>query len=152
MMSTIQQQAERFIEAFDSFDDWQERYGYIIDLGKKLPAPDESEKTEETRVHGCQSRVWLVARPHQEGAGQVIDFLADSDAAIVKGLLAIVHRLYSGQMPEAILAFDFGRFLERLNLDQNLSMTRGNGLRAVVERIRQLAAAQIARTPCANRN
>jgi cysteine desulfuration protein SufE len=143
-MPTINEQAERLIDAFATFDDWQDRYGYIIDMGRKLPLPDEKDRTEENQVHGCQSRVWLVAETRRQDGENVLEFRADSDASIVKGLLALVHRLYSGQTAGEILAFDFGRFLERLQLDQNLSMTRGNGLRAVVQRIRHLAASQLA--------
>jgi sulfur transfer protein SufE len=143
-MVTIDEQAERLIDAFATFDDWQDRYGYIIDLGRKLPPPNEKDRTEANQVHGCQSRVWLVAETRPQDGEDVLEFRADSDASIVKGLLALVHRLYSGHTAREILSFDFGGFLDRLELDQNLSMTRGNGLRAVVQRIRQLAASQLA--------
>src|SRR5262249_21970935 len=119
-------------------------YGYSIDMGRKRPPPNEKDRTEENQVHGCQSRVWLVAETRPQDGEHVLEFRADSDASIVKGLLALVHRLYSGHTAREILSFDFGSFLERLQLDQNLSMRRGNGPRAVVQPLRQLAASRLA--------
>jgi len=137
---TQQETADELVEAFEMFDSWEDRYGFLIDLGRKLPPLDASEKTEENRVHGCQSNVWLVARPRPQGEDQVIEFIADSDAQIVRGLIAILRKIYSGQPAEKILSFDITGLMERLGLDQQLSMGRRNGLDGMVRRIKALAA------------
>jgi cysteine desulfurase/selenocysteine lyase len=116
------------------------RHQQIMDLGARLPAMPESLKTPDNFVPGCQSRVHMAAQVRPESGG-VIEFLADSDAEIVRGLIALLQQLYSGQRAEAILAFDAQSFFSRLGLDEHLSMTRRNGLVAMVERIRQIAAA-----------
>lgn len=137
MTKTQQQQADDLIEAFSLFDDWEERYGYLIDLGKKLPLMNEADKTEETRILGCQSRVWLV--PRLQGNG--IEFLADSDSAIVRGLIAVLQRVYSGQPADKIRTFDIEGLLANLHLEEHLSPTRRNGLHSMVQRIQSLAQA-----------
>ena len=123
-------------EEFAFFSDWAERYQYLIDLGRKLPPLDESDKTEENRVHGCQSNVWMVA--HRDG--DKIDFVADSDSSIVRGLIGVLSRVYSGQRASDILAFNIEPFFARLGFDQHLSMGRRNGLYGMVQRIKTLAA------------
>lgn len=143
-MSTAQQEnAADIVEAFEMFDSWDDRYSFLIDLGRKLPPMPADEKNEETRVQGCQSSVWMMPhpRPESEGAGghRVIDFLADSDASIVKGLIAILMRVYSGQTANDILSFDIDGLIQRLELQQHLSMNRGNGLQAMIKRIKLLA-------------
>ncbi|SDW34760.1 SufS family cysteine desulfurase [Thiocapsa roseopersicina] len=131
--------AEEIAEIFDLLPDWPMRHQQIMDLGERLtPMPDDL-KTPETFVPGCQSRVHLAARV-RPGSDDVIEFLADSDANIVRGLIALLQQLYSGQTAGAILAFDAQAFFSRLGLDAHLSMTRRNGLVAMVERIRQVAA------------
>ena len=129
---------EKLISNFELLGDWEERYGYLIDLGKKLPGLPEAEKTEDNRVHGCQAMVWLVmeADPHQPGA---LRFRADSDAFIVRGLIAVLQLIFNGRTPEEILQADAKSTLGRLGLDKHLSPTRKNGLFAMVERIRTLA-------------
>jgi cysteine desulfurase / selenocysteine lyase len=132
--------AEQFIDEFSFLDDWADRYQYIIDLGNKLPAYPENERTEVNRVHGCQSTVFLSARK-RPGTLDTLDFLADSDADIVRGLIAILQRLFTGQKASAILAFDIEAFLEKIGLDKNLAMTRRNGLVSMIKRIKAMAQA-----------
>lgn len=123
------------------FDGWEERYPFLIDLGRKLPPLDASEKVEANRVHGCQSNVWLVAQSKPADHGDpVIEFKADSDSSIVKGLIAILRRIYSGRTSREILSFDIEAFLARLGLDSHLSMSRRNGLNGMVTRIKTVAA------------
>jgi cysteine desulfurase/selenocysteine lyase len=134
--------AEAIAEIFELLPDWPMRHQQIMDLGEHLPSMPESLKTPATLVPGCQSRVYLVARVRPDSDG-VIDLIADSDASIVRGLIAILLQLYSGQSASAILAFDVTAFLRRLGLDEHLSLTRRNGLAAMVERVRRIAAAQL---------
>ncbi|MGE4527425.1 MAG: SufE family protein [Rhodospirillaceae bacterium] len=127
-------------ETFGFLDDWEERYAYIIDLGKGLPPMDEALKTEATKVRGCTSQVWMVGRERTDGEGQVrLDLTADSDAHIVRGLIRILLMLYSGRPKAEIAAIDAEGFLHGLGLDQHLSPSRRNGLFSMVERIRALA-------------
>lgn len=128
--------SEDIVDALFFFDTWEDRYKYIIDLGKELPALDESERTEANLVRGCQSQVWLTSRKE----GDRFHFDADSDAFIVKGLLAVVLAAYNGKTSEQIMAFDVEAYFQELNLMKHLSMTRGNGLRAMVKRIQDTAA------------
>ncbi len=141
-MTAVQQEhADELIESFEMFEDWEDKYRFLIDLGRKLPALPDAEKTEANRIHGCQSRVWVVAKKRSEADGNVIEFVADSDSDIVKGLIAILRRVYFGQTPERILSFDIEGLLHRLELDQHLSMNRRNGLYEMIQRIKRLAAA-----------
>jgi cysteine desulfurase/selenocysteine lyase len=134
--------AQKLIDAFEFLPDWTQRYEYIIDLGKKLlPLPAE-EKTEGNRIQGCQSRVWLSARK-RPGTPDVMDFLAESDADIVSGLIALLQKVYSGQRAQAILDFDVKDFFTKLGIEDHLAMTRRNGLGEMVKRIRQLASAMV---------
>ena len=132
--------ADDIAETLGFFDDWEERYRYIIDIGKQLPVMPEKERREELLVRGCQSQVWLKAR---EQGGRLF-FDVDSDAHIVRGLIAIVLSAYNGKRPAEILDYDIDAYFERLDLLRHLSPTRGNGLRAMVERIRDLARAACA--------
>lgn len=129
---------EKLIANFDALDDWESRYGYLIDLGKKLPGLPDADKTEANRVHGCQAMVWLVMEPSPECSG-ALRIRADSDAFIVRGLIAVLLLLFSEHTPEEILATDAKSILGKLGLDKYLSPTRKNGLFAMVERIRALA-------------
>jgi cysteine desulfuration protein SufE len=131
---------EDIVETIGFFDDWEDRYRYIIDLGKELPAMPEAHKREELLVRGCQSQVWLDWR---ERDGRVF-FEVDSDALIVRGLIAIILAAFDGQTPRAILDFDIDGYFEKLDLLKHLSPTRGNGLRAMVQRVRDVAAANLA--------
>ena len=126
------------LETLGFFDTWEERYKYIIDLGKEIPPLDEHYKTEEFLVKGCQSQVWLV--PITEKQQLVFD--VDSDAFIVKGLLGVVLSALNYKTPDEILAFDMEKYFKQLGLLKHLSMSRSNGLHAMVERIRSVATAQ----------
>ena len=123
------------VEEFALFDDWIDRYQYIIDLGRQLPVFPESEKTEEQKIKGCQSQVWLVTSLR----GDCLEFQAVSDSAIVSGLIAILMRIYSGRSAREILATP-PAFIKAIGLDQHLSPTRSNGLHAMLGAIRHAAA------------
>ncbi len=123
------------IETLSFFDSWEDRYKYIIELGKELPHLAEEYKVDGNIIRGCQSQVWLVSKIK----GDTLFFMADSDAFIVKGLLAVVLAAYNGKTSDAILAFDVEAYFETLNLLQHLSLSRGNGLRAMVQRIKLMA-------------
>ena len=125
-------------EAFELFDDWEDRYRFVIDLGKDLPAMAMEERTDDRLVHGCQSQVWLHAQFDPES--QRLTLVLDSDAHIVRGLIAIILAAYQGKTPDEVLAFDMLGLFEELGLLAHLSANRGNGLRAMVTRIRELAA------------
>jgi len=129
---------EDLTDNFALFDDWEERYKYLIDLGKILPPMDESLKTDETIVPGCTSRVWMVCET--ENKDGTIHFLADSDAHIVKGLIAILLSAYSGKTPAEIRALNIEDLFARIGLDSHLSPNRRNGFFAMVERIMALSA------------
>ena len=128
--------AEDIVETLGFFDSWEDRYKYIIDLGKELPDMPESFRTDEYIVRGCQSQVWLVSDVRD---GKLF-FQADSDAFIVKGLLAVVLAAYNGKSAADILAVDVDAYFTSLDLVQHLSSTRGNGLKAMVKRIQDTAA------------
>lgn len=117
-------------------DEWEDRYRYVIDLGRGFPPLDEALRTEASRVQGCASQVWLVPR----WQGGRLDFHGDSDAMIVRGLIAVLHALYRGKTAAEVLATDATAALAGLGLDQALSTQRSNGLRAMVERLRETAA------------
>lgn len=122
------------ISDFEVVDDWEERYRYLIDLGKKMPPMPENLKTEATKVRGCASQVWIHATPSPDGKS--IAFDGDSDALIVRGLIALLMIVYSGKSVEEILAIDARHILSKLGLDSNLSQQRSNGLHSMIERIR----------------
>jgi len=124
------------LDTFEFLDDWEERYKYIIDLGKKLPRLSDEEMSDIYKVRGCQSQVWLV--PERDAAGK-IHLRGDSDAFIVKGLVALMLLIYSGKTPEEILAIDGRAILEKMGLASHLSPLRANGLFSMVERIRAIA-------------
>lgn len=123
--------ADDIQDTLSFFDSWEERYQYIIDLGKELPPMDDALKTNERIVRGCQSQVWLNTVA-EDGR---LWFEVDSDAFIVKGLLGIILAAYNGKTPREILAYDIEGYFEELDLIRHLSSTRGNGLRALVQRI-----------------
>jgi cysteine desulfuration protein SufE len=126
---------EEILDTLGFFDDWEERYKYIIDLGKQLPAIDDSKKTEVYLLRGCQSQVWIDS---QQIDGKLY-FEVDSDAHIVRGLLAVVLSAYNNKTPAEVLAFDIDNFFAQVDLVKHLSPTRGNGLTAMVKRIQQTA-------------
>lgn len=122
-------------DEFSFFGDWSERYQYLIDLGRKLPELPESLKTEDNRLHGCQSMVWIVA----SGDASRLEFSAASDSAIVSGLIFLTLRVYSGRSAEEILATEPG-FIADIGLAKHLSPTRSNGLAAMLAWIRDQAS------------
>ena len=133
---TQNERALELTEAFEMFDAWEDRYRFLIDMGRDLPAFPQSEKTDENIVTGCQSQVWMIADSVDD---QHIEFIADSDSTIVKGLIAILRAVYSGYTPQEIISFDVNGLLAQLGLDQHLSMGRRNGLAGMVTRIKTLA-------------
>lgn len=132
--------ADRIIQNFEILGNWEERYRYVIDLGRKLPGLDDKYKTEENRVKGCVSNVWLVTRVN-EGSPPTLEFEADSDAHIVRGLVAILLAIYSGKSPGEIVDIDIRDIFQKLDLENHLSPSRSNGFFSMVERIRGLAQA-----------
>nr|WP_321510204.1 SufE family protein [uncultured Celeribacter sp.] len=126
---------EDIVETFEFLDDWEDRYRHVIDMGKAFPPLDDALKVPATKVEGCASQVWIV--PTVE-AGK-FDFAGASDAMIVQGLIAILHALFAGLTLDEVLAVDAHAELARLGLDEHLSSQRSNGLRAMVERIRETA-------------
>lgn len=133
---TIAEEEALIEEDFSLFDDWRDKIEYILDLGKDVPPMDEALKTDATIVHGCQSRVWMTA---ELDAGEgVIRFQADSDALLVKGLIALLMRLYANRTPQDILDSP-PEVLNRVGLGRHLTPNRTNGLFAMIQRIRELA-------------
>lgn len=133
---------EQIREDFAFLDDWEDRYRYVIELGKALPDLPEAERTAENKVKGCASQVWLVARTG-DGTDPVITFEGDSDAHIVRGLVAIVLAAYSGRKASDIAAHDAVELFSELGLIEHLSAQRANGLRSMINRIRETAAREL---------
>ena len=134
---------DRIMQNFDVLTDWEDRYRYIIELGRKLPPFDEKYKVDDNLVRGCVSQVWLVTDV-RDGDPPVIEFRADSDAQIVKGLVAILLSLYSGKTAREILTADIRSIFEKLELAKHLSINRANGFASMVKRIHELALATAA--------
>ena len=133
---------EDIIDDLSFFDDWEDKYKYIIDLGKSLPAFDDAWRTPERLVKGCQSSVWVQPGSKQDAVkGEVLTFSVDSNAIIVRGLLGLVLSALDEKTPEEVLAFDITGYFEALDLERHLSPTRGNGLRSIVNRIKGIAQA-----------
>lgn len=133
---TINQIQEEIIEEFAFFDDWMEKYEYIIDLGKSLPLIDPQYKDELHLIKGCQSQVWL----HAENVGEKVDFTADSDAIITKGIIALLVRVLSGQPAEEVAKADL-YFIDKIGLKEHLSPTRSNGLVSMVKQMKMYGVA-----------
>jgi cysteine desulfuration protein SufE len=133
---TINETQDEIIEEFELFDDWADKYEYIIDLGKKLKGLPEEQKTEENIIKGCQSRVWLNA--HQEG--EKLFFEADSEAIIVKGLVNMLIRVLSGHTPKDISEADL-YFIDKIGMSSHLAQTRSNGLASMVKQMKNYAIA-----------
>lgn len=129
---------ENIISDFEFLDDWEDRYRYVIDLGRELPPYPDDARDAVHKVQGCVSQVWLKTIP-QSGIDPIIQFLGDSDAHIVRGLVAIVLAVYSGKRATEILAVDPEEVLKKLGLDEHLTPQRSNGLRAMIARIRREA-------------
>ena len=133
---TIEETEKEIAEEFSLFDSWDDKYEYIIDLGKKLPPLEEQYKIEENRVRGCQSTVWLVA-DYREGK---IFYKAESDAVIVKGLISMLIRVLSGHSPDDIIAARLN-FIQQIGMTTHLAQTRSNGLLAMVKQMKNFALA-----------
>lgn len=134
---TINEIQDEIIEEFEGIDDWMDRYAYIIDLGNSLEPLPESDKTPQNLIEGCQSRVWITGDRDPEGR---INFRADSDAMIVKGIVALLLRVLNGHTPREILDSDL-YFINAIGLSEHLSPTRSNGLVAMVKQMRNYATA-----------
>lgn len=132
----IQETSDTIISEFDNFDDWMDKYNYLIELGKSLPMIDERHKVESNLIQGCQSRVWL----HAEFDGERIHFTADSDAVITKGIANLLIRVYSGHTPQEILDAST-EFIKEIGLTEHLSPTRSNGLLSMIKQIKMYALA-----------
>jgi len=139
--------AESLIADFELLDNWEDRYRYVIELGKALPPFPDSARTEENKVQGCASQVWLVSARSDGPNGPVLTFQGDSDAHIVRGLVAVLLALTSGHSAEAILATDPLAVFRRIGLEGHLTPQRSNGLNSMVERIRRDAAEARAQAP-----
>ena len=135
MNKSLKEVEEDIIEEFAEFDEWLDKYEYIIDLGKSLDSYPEDKKTDEYLIKGCQSRVWLDAKMENG----VLVFNADSDAMITKGIISLLIRIYSGRTPEEILSSDFS-VVEKIGLKENLSPTRANGLVSMIQMMKKLAS------------
>lgn len=135
-MSSIQDRQEEIIDEFSMFEDWMQKYEYMIELGKSLPLIEEQFKTEDNIIKGCQSKVWV----HAELNNNKVNFTADSDAIITKGIIAILLRVFSGQKPEDIIAANTD-FIDEIGLKDHLSPTRANGLVSMVKQIKMYAIA-----------
>lgn len=130
---------DELLEEFDFLGDWEERCDFLIDLGFELPPMPETEKTEANRVHGCQSMVWLTTGLQESEGRKVLRINADSDALIVKGLIAVLLAIYQNRTPDEVLKIDVKDYFSRLQLDKYLSTQRKNGLMGMVERVQQEA-------------
>jgi cysteine desulfuration protein SufE len=136
MAANINEIQEELIEEFGLFDDWADKYEYLIDLGKKLSPMSDSFKTEENVIKGCQSRVWL----HAEKQGDLVVFQADSEAIIVKGMISMLIRVLSNHTPEEIMKADL-YFIDQIGMAQHLAQTRSNGLVSMVKQMKNYAVA-----------
>lgn len=132
---TLEEKQATVIEDFSLYDQWLDKYEYLIELGKNLEPYPEDKKTEDKLIKGCQSRVWLDAKME----GERLVFTADSDAIITKGIIALLIDVFSGRTPSEILSSDFS-FIDAIGLRENLSPTRAGGLASMIERIREVAA------------
>jgi cysteine desulfuration protein SufE len=137
---TIEEIENEIIEEFAIYDDWMDKYEYIIELGKDLSLIKEENKLDDKLIKGCQSRVWL----DSEKDGELLNFYADSDAIITKGIISLLLRVYSGQKPEEIAKSDV-RFIKEIGLQEHLSPTRANGLLSMVQQIKLLALQNVSK-------
>ena len=133
---TIQEKQQEVVDEFSMFDDWMQRYEYMIELGKSLPLIDEKYKIEENLIKGCQSKVWV----HADLEGDKLSFTADSDAIITKGIVAILIRVFSDQHPSKIIEADT-KFIDEIGLKEHLSPTRANGLVSMIKQLKMYAVA-----------
>jgi cysteine desulfuration protein SufE len=133
---TIEQIQQEIIEEFSAFDDWMDKYAYLIEMGNELPSLSENLKTDQTIIKGCQSQVWINA----DIKNGKLQFSGDSDALIVKGLVALVLRVVNNQKPDDVMNIDF-HFIDSIGLKEHLSPTRSNGLLAMIKQIKLYAVA-----------
>lgn len=140
MSSATSMTIDELYEEFEFLGDWEDRCDFLIDLGFELPSLPDEAKVEENRIHGCQSNVWMVLRLNRESVPPTVEIVAQSDAMIVNGLIAVLLAVYNGKTPREILATDVDAVFRRLELDRHLSSQRRNGLFGMVRRIRQFAA------------
>ena len=131
------------ITDIEFFDDWEDKYKYIIDLGKNFPSLPENEKNDKNKVNGCASQVWFLTEEKTKNNLKVLFFKGDSDALIVKGLAIILFSIFSGKTPEEIIKIDPYEKLKKLKLEKNLSLQRSNGLTSMIKRIKQEAQEKI---------
>ena len=131
---------EDIAETFEFLDDWEDRYRHVIELGRSMPELENALRVPATKVEGCASQVWIAPMIEGQGPDAVFSFKGDSDAMIVRGLVAILHALYSGLTVTDVLKVDAARELTRLGLNDHLSAQRSNGLRSMVQKIRAIAA------------
>ncbi|MBC6441661.1 MAG: SufE family protein [Rhodobacteraceae bacterium] len=134
---------QNIVDTFEFLEDWEDRYRHVIELGKAMPALDQVLRVPATKVDGCASQVWIVAEVDGQGGGATFRFRGDSDALIVRGLIAILGALYNGQTLDAVLKTDAQGAFARLGLDRHLSAQRSNGLRAMIARIHDIAQAAV---------
>ena len=139
-----QPEFDEIAETFDFLDDWEERYRHVIELGRALPRMDEALQVPANKVEGCASQVWIFPRIDGTGPQARFDFLGNSDAMIVRGLIAVLHALYAGRTMAEVVQVDALAELARLGLDEHLSSQRSNGVRAMIGRIRAVAEAYLA--------
>lgn len=130
---------EEIRENFSLLDDWEDRYRYVIELGKELEPLSDDDHSDENKVRGCVSQVWLKPHLSDDKADPVLTFVGDSDALIVRGLIAILHATYSGKRASEVLSIDPEAIFNELNLREHLTPQRSNGLRSLVERLRKIA-------------
>ena len=140
MTADLPQNVQSMIEDFSFLTDWEDRYMHVIDMGRQLPPLTPAERNPATKVNGCVSQVWLIS----DRAGDTLVFRGDSDAHIVKGLVAVALEIFSGREPKQILALDAEAILEKLDLSEHLSPQRSNGLKAMIARIKSEAERAIA--------
>ena len=126
---------ETIIEDFEFFDDWEDRYKYIMDLGKSLDPLSDDDYGKTNKVDGCASQVWLIINEEEINEKTILKLKADSDSFLVKGLLAIIISIFSGKTPSNILEINYNNKLEKLNLKENISQQRSNGLTAVINKV-----------------
>jgi cysteine desulfuration protein SufE len=145
-MRTIMTTIDEIRDNFELLEEWDDRYRYVIELGRTLEPMPEAEHSPENKVNGCVSQVWLSKKLERNGDGAVLKYLGDSDAHIVRGLIAILLTLYSGRTPQQVLATDAINVFDEFGFREHLTPQRSNGLRSMVERIRNDARAALATT------
>ena len=136
---------EEIAETFEFLEDWEDRYRHVIDMGKAMPPLEEAFRVPATKVDGCASQVWLLPEIKGTGSEAVFSFRGESDAMIVRGLIAVLHALYDGLTVSEVLEVDAASELGRLGLNDHLSAQRSNGLRAMIQRVRDLASSVVSK-------